>query len=65
MSLSPCRICGRLLSRTAQKCPGCEEKYPNAKKHQLYLLVRYVIPGLLFLGGMLYWWLILFPAMKS
>lgn len=65
MSLFPCRICGRLLSTTAEKCPGCGEERPNAQKYQQYLLVRYFIPGLLFLGGVLYWWIILLPALKA
>jgi hypothetical protein len=60
MSLFPCRICERLLSKTAEQCPGCGEKHPNTQKYQRYLLVRYVIPGLLFLGGVLYGWMVLY-----
>jgi predicted nucleic acid-binding Zn ribbon protein len=65
MSLFPCRVCGRPLSTTAEKCPGCGEKFPNAQKHRRHLLVRYIIPGLLLLGGVLYWWIVLLPALKA
>lgn len=65
MSLFPCRVCERPLGATAKICPDCATELPIAPKHRRYLLVRYIIPGLLFLGGVLYGWMVLLPALKA
>jgi hypothetical protein len=65
MSLFPCRVCERPVGATAKICPGCYTKLPAAQTYRRYLLVRYIIPGLLLLGGVLYWWIVLLPALKA
>lgn len=65
MSISHCRECDELISSRAAECIYCGIAMPDAQRYWGYLLVHYLIPGLLLLGGLLYWWMVMLPELRG